>query len=147
MKHTLHSIKEFLRYQQKAKTQYYLHSPFVYQFYLHVLMGARPIPAKPVTELHHKLSRNYDKIMIEDMGAEPGSKQRLVAEVAKRACMPEHYGRALHRLVAYFQPSTILELGTCLGIGTAYMATAAPHARIFTIEGSEALSDLARTQF
>ena len=35
----LFRIKKYIEYQWKAKTKYYLHSPFVYQFYLNVLEG------------------------------------------------------------------------------------------------------------
>lgn len=35
-------FKKFIEYQWKAKTKYYLHSPFIFQFYLNVLEGEVP---------------------------------------------------------------------------------------------------------
>ncbi len=39
-------IRKYFEYQWKAKTKYYIHSPFVYQFYLNVLEGGEVISAK-----------------------------------------------------------------------------------------------------
>ena len=60
---------------------------------------------------------------------------------------PEKYGKVLYHLVQYFSPHSIIELGTCLGIATAYMASAKPSARVITIEGSPELSDTAAINF
>ena len=49
-------------------------------------------------------------------------------------------GAILFKLVNYYQPQQILELGTALGMGTLYMALAAPEsATVYTIEGNPAL--------
>ena len=81
------------------------------------------------------------------MGARPGTKEKLISNLASKASMPEKYGKVLFNLVRSFSPHTIIELGTCLGIGTAYMAKAAPSARIVTIEGSASLSEYASRNF
>ena len=39
-------LRKYLEYQWRAKTKYYIHSPFVYQFYLNVLEGEEDILAK-----------------------------------------------------------------------------------------------------
>lgn len=81
------------------------------------------------------------------MGAVPGMKEKIVSNLATKASMPGKYGKVLFNLVQYFSPHTIIELGTCLGIGTAYMAAAAPSSRVMTIEGSQSLTDLAAQNF
>lgn len=144
---TLHRVKEFLSYQQRAQTKYYIHSPFVYQLYLNVLEVSASAEIQSIQSLRHRLSQTYDKISIDDMGAEPGVKEKIVANLASTASMPEKYGKVLFNLVRYFSPHTIIELGTCLGIGTAYMAAAGPSSRIMTIEGSKALAELAEKNF
>ncbi len=57
------------------------------------------------------------------------------------------YGELLFRLVRFFQPKTILEFGTSFGLGTIYLAMAAPTAKVITIEGSRALADHAKGLF
>lgn len=144
MNHTLHRIREFLSYQQRAQTKYYIHSPFVYQFYLHILETNPSTETKSIRELRHKLFQNYNKILIDDKGAHPGQKNVRVSSLARRASMPERYGKILYNLVKYFQPKLLIELGTCLGISSAYMASAAPGASLVTIEGAEVLAGIAQ---
>jgi predicted O-methyltransferase YrrM len=147
MINTIHRLKEFLKYQQSAKTKYYLHSPFVYQFYLHVLEGSTNTEIQNINKLRKRLLQTYDKIVIEDMGAAPGSKEKRVSDICAKASMPDKYGKVLYRLVDYVKPDTILELGTCLGLGTAYLASADPTIPVTTIEGSKALSEYAKSNF
>ena len=147
MTYTIHRLKEFLSYQQKAQTKYYIHSPFVYQFYLNILESNAANPLQNITMLRKRLLQTYDKILINDMGAAPGPKEKMISSLAAGASVPEKYGKVLYHLVQYFSPHSIIELGTCLGIGTAYMASAKPSARVITIEGSPELSDTAAINF
>lgn len=53
----------------------------------------------------------------------------------------------LFKLIREFQPLTCLELGTCLGISTAYLAAALElndRGKVTTLEGSEALAFIAK---
>jgi predicted O-methyltransferase YrrM len=50
-------------------------------------------------------------------------------------------------MVQYYQPRTILELGTSLGITTCYLALAKPDSTIITLEGAEAIANKARQNF
>lgn len=47
----------------------------------------------------------------------------------------------------HFQPKTILELGTSLGISTSYLASVNSESNIFTIEGSEEIAKIAKNNF
>ena len=128
-----------------------MHSPFVFQFILHVLnnkSGFRP-PAE-IEALRKNLLHDKRILTVEDFGA--GSriatyKTRSVAELAKNALKPKKYAQLLYRLVKYYQPQTILELGTSLGITTAYLSKANPSAGIVTIEGSESIAKVAAQNF
>lgn len=58
------------------------------------------------------------------------------------------YGSLMHRLVRDFAPKNCLELGTCLGISTAYIASALKlngTGRLVTLEGSPARSKYAES--
>lgn len=128
-----------------------MHSPFVFNFILHVLnnkSGYQP-PAE-IEALRKALLQDKRLLEIEDFGA--GSrvaktKQRTVVQLAKAALKPKKYAQLLYRLVKHYRPETILELGTSLGITTSYLATANPSATVLTIEGSKAVADIAAENF
>ena len=61
-------FKYFITYQWRAKTKYYLHSPFVYQFYLNVLEGADDAQLQSIQSLRKKLSNDDSIIEIKDFG-------------------------------------------------------------------------------
>ena len=73
-----------------------------------------------------------------------------VREICRTASVPRKWALLLFKLLRQFRPSACLELGTCLGISTAYQAAALElnqHGRIFTCEGDESLASLARENF
>ncbi len=53
----------------------------------------------------------------------------------------------LHHLVIHYKPGFIIELGTSAGISTAYLATANPDTKIFTLEGNSNISRIAINTF
>ncbi len=73
--------------------------------------------------------------------------QRSVASIARHAAKSRKWAQLLFRIVNYYQPKHILELGTSLGISTAYMALANPQAQVVTAEGSAAIADQAKRNF
>ncbi len=72
-------------------------------------------------------------------------KHRLsTAEIMKITGVPHKTGKLLFALAKKIQPSTILELGTGIGISTFYLALGYPEANLVTIEGSQEKSDYAK---
>jgi len=53
----------------------------------------------------------------------------------------------LHKIIAYYQPDQILEMGTSLGITTCYLAAANSNASIVTMEGAPSVSEVAKETF
>ena len=53
----------------------------------------------------------------------------------------------MYRLIKYFGPNSILELGTSLGIGTKSMSLGNPETLITTVEGCPNISNFAKEQF
>lgn len=131
-------VLKFFQYQWKAKTKYYLHSPFVYQFYLNVIEGKADGKIDLIRNLRKQLRTNYEKIQVTDYGTDI-SRVRKVVDLEKQVAVSEKYGELLYRLVRYFQPETILELGTSIGLSSAYMAVANERGRVLTIDGSQHL--------
>lgn len=73
------------------------------------------------------------------------SKQRRVADIAKHAVSPRWQCERLFRLTKHLQPPTVLEMGTSLGISSAYLAASTPAAQCISLEGDPATADIARS--
>ena len=136
-------FKYFLNYQWKAKTKYYLHSPFVYQFYLNVLEGTNDAQLTAIENLRKRLGQNNTLISLNDLGTRPARHVKLSTLESKVAVRPK-YGRLLYQLVKYFQPVNILEIGTSIGLSSAYLALANKSSHIYSLEGSAPLIELAK---
>jgi predicted O-methyltransferase YrrM len=145
--------KKYIRYYLTAPNgrKRGVESPFVLQFILNVLHNKSGFVAPAEMEqLRNALLHDQRLLEIEDFGA--GSrvaktKKRSVAELAHSALKPKKYAQLLFRLVSFYQPKTILELGTSLGVTTSYLAKAAPAATVTTIEGSSAIAAVAAENF
>lgn len=128
-----------------------IHSPFVYDLVIKVLNDKTKYKAYTEIEEHRTvLLKNETILTVEDFGAGSAkglTKQRAVKQVAATSLKPKKYAQLLYRLVNYFQPMQILELGTSLGITTSYLSTAKPDSVVITMEGSPAIAEVAKQQF
>ncbi len=128
-----------------------MHSPFVFDLITSVLNDNRHYYVyDEVESLRLALLKNQRVLEVEDFGA--GSTQiatssRTIASIAQMAAKSPKLGQLLFRLVAYYQPSRILELGTSLGLSTLYLAAGRRHARVLTVEGSDAVAAVAKENF
>ena len=128
-----------------------VHSPFVFSFITNVLNDNRHFYAyESIESLRQLLLLENKKILVEDFGA--GSrlnktKLRAIQEIASSSLKPKKFGQLLFRMVDYYLPKTILELGTSLGVTSAYLASANPSASIITLEGSKEISEIALSNF
>ncbi len=133
-----YEAKKYIAYKLKAKNEHSIHSPFVFKLYTEVIKNKEKYYAyDELAKLRAKLLRDKTIIEVTDLGA--GSKKlkkkRTVSEIAKVSVIPKKYGELLFRLVNHFQPKTILELGTSLGLSTLYMHKASPKAELISVEG------------
>ncbi len=144
-------ILKYLKYRITAQTKHDIHSPFVFQLLTTVINDKNTSSDyKEIEDLRFGLLKNKAKIQIEDFGAgslKSNTKTRLISEITRNAAKPPKYAQLLYRLVKHFQPANLLELGTSLGVSTAYMAKASPNTKITTIEGSESIAKLAADNF
>ena len=125
-----------------------MHSPFVYDLIIHVLNDkTRYADYERVETLRSQLLSDATILQIDDLGAgsvKNNSKGRSIGDIAKHAAKPPRFAQLLYRLVRYYQPQHILELGTSLGITTQYMAMANPAASVVTIEGAASVAAVAQ---
>ncbi len=127
------------------------HSPFVFDFITQVLNRKNHYYAYETIEtLREKLKLDKQSLILEDMGA--GSvvsttNIRTIASLATHAAKSPKYGQLLFRMANYYHPETIIELGTSLGITTAYLALGNLKANVITLEGSTAVAKKALDNF
>ena len=128
-----------------------VHSPFIFQFIKKVLNDKDQYPAyEKVEGLRKNLSKDKRIIEVEDFGAGSSvlnTNRRNIAAIASASVKSKKYGQLLFRMVNFYEPQNILELGTSLGITTSYLAFANPVSKIMTIEGAKELLQIAKNNF
>jgi predicted O-methyltransferase YrrM len=128
-----------------------MHSPFVFDLISKVITDRTIYPAYGTVEkLRKHLLNDQATIDIEDFGAGSSvqtSGKRSIASIAANAAKPTKYAQLLFRIVQYYKPGTILELGTSLGITSTYLAMGNPGAKFITMEGAGSIAAIAMENF
>jgi len=127
------------------------HSPFIFHFITHVLNDKKDYPEYDTVErLRSELLKDETVLTIEDFGAGSSldkANKKTVSVIAKNSAKPKKFGQLLFRMVKEYQPQTILELGTSLGITTSYLSLGKPTAKLVTMEGAGEVAAVASTNF
>ena len=135
----LFQIKSYLQFLWNSKNEHAVHSPFVFHLVTKCFYDRKPKPEYQILKNYrNSLLENKNTIEVTDFGA--GSKvfksnTRQIAKIAKTAGITSKRAELLFRITNYFQPSTILEIGTSLGLATSALASGNPKAKIITLEG------------
>jgi predicted O-methyltransferase YrrM len=144
---------KYLRYYFTAASGkgHGIHSPFVFEFITKVLNDDHPYAVfDRIEKLRKKMFVDKTIIEVDDFGAGSTvskSTQRTIASIAKNAVKAKKYSQVLFRMVNNYKPTNILELGTSLGITTAYLASANPEAKVITMEGAKPIAARADENF
>lgn len=143
-------ILKFLIYlvSSKHKRGHGIHSPFVFNLIQHVF-GNKQVNTDliEIKKVRKKLSKSKKIINLKGFGAGSHygkSKQKLLGKIVNISAISKKYGHLLYRLVQYYKPNTIIELGTSVGISTMYMAIGSKKSKVFSIEGEPELVEIAR---
>lgn len=143
-------IIRYLKYLIQAKGKYNLHSPFLYKIVSQVILANNTKDEREISRLRAQLNKNNNAITINDFGAGSvinESKQRKIKDIAKNSAKNSKFGMLLYRIVSYFKPKTIIEIGTSLGISTSYIAKANSNSQIYTLEGCGETVKIAEQNF
>jgi predicted O-methyltransferase YrrM len=93
---------------------------------------------------------NKNFIEVTDFGAGSRvfkSNNRQISKIAKTAGITSKRAELLFRIVKYFQPNTILEIGTSLGLATSALALGNKNAKIISLEGCTNTMNQCQFQF
>lgn len=147
----LFQLKSYLQFVWHSKNEHAVHSPFVFSLITKCFYDSKPKTAYSVLEEYrNSLVQNTKSINVSDFGA--GSKvfksnSREIAKIATTAGISSKRAALLFRITHYFQPESILEFGTSLGMATSALSLGNPTAKISTLEGCPETAKIAQNQF
>ncbi len=145
--------KKYIHYYLSASNGkgHGVHSPFVFDFIKNVLRDKIRYPCyAAIEQQRQQLLQNKEVIEVEDFGAGSAvmkSNKRIIKNIAASSLKPKKFAQLLFRIVQYYHPATIIELGTSLGITTCYLAKGNEAGKVFTFEGSGAIAAIAQKNF
>jgi len=144
-------IARYIKYFCTAKNKHSAQAPFLYEFITKVLnKKSNDTNCKRIEQLRKELCQSEQTIKITDFGAGShinDSKTRKVKDVAKNSAKNPKFGKLLYRIIQYYNPKNILELGTSLGISTLYLAKAEETSKVYTFEGCLETAKIAQQNF
>jgi tRNA/tmRNA/rRNA uracil-C5-methylase (TrmA/RlmC/RlmD family) len=148
----LQLITAYFKYLLRSGNEHSIHSPFLFDLYTKVIKdkSENNPDYSSLKLLRKELLSSDEEINILDLGAGSRinkSNLREIKTIAKNAEKPEKFGKLFHRLIRHFQPDSLLELGTSLGLTTLYMAKAKPDSRIISFEGCPETAKVAERNF
>ena len=119
-----YQVRAGLRHAFTATSRYSLHSPFLYQLYQGAFLPARKqTDPDSVSVYKNALKADTNSFRKTELGnRRKGHRHATVKREANRISVPPKYGRLLANLVQHLGCYHILELGTGLGVSTAYLA-------------------------
>ncbi len=144
-------IIRYIRYFFTAKSKHAAHAPFLYHFITEVINPKnKDEHCKKIEQLRKELCSSEQQIQITDFGAGSSinnSKTRTVKDIAKNSAKNSKFGKLLYRIVKQYKPKNSIELGTSLGISTAYIASGNPKGTVYTFEGCPETAKIAQKNF
>ena len=135
----LQQIKSYLKFLFHSKNEHGVHSPFVFDLVTKCFYDTTKYPEYYNLKSYRKsLLENKNTIEVTDFGAGSRvfkSNVREISKIAQTAGITPKNAELLFRIVRYFQPKSILEIGTSLGLATSALSLGNSNAKIITLEG------------
>lgn len=150
MHQKIYQIKAYAKHwkQANSKLGHGIHSPFVYDLVETVFNHSGNYYCFPkIEKQRQRMLSNKTLIQVEDFGAGSSVSQkqkRSLSSIAQTALLDPSHAQLLFRLVNRFHSKTIIELGSSLGITSAYLASACKTAQLYTLEGSPEIAKVAQ---
>jgi predicted O-methyltransferase YrrM len=143
----------FIDFLLHSGNRYRVHSPFLFSLTNEVLRSKRQLyDFGSIEQIRQECLENDEIIQKTDYGEINDNKPARIypvsiRKIARTSLTPPRNAGRLFRLARFTKAANILEIGTSLGITTAYLALANPEARIITMEGCPELSRIAKEHF
>ena len=145
-----HLILSYLKFLKNSSNQHGVHSPFVYGLITKCFYDKKKYAEYIILKQYrNSLLANKNFIEVTDFGAGSRvfkSNKRQISKIAKTAGISSKRAKLLFRVVNYFQPTTILEIGTSLGLATSALSLGNKNAKLTTLEGCAKTQEIAQNQ-
>lgn len=145
-------IKQFLKYIKflgKARNTkgHGVHSPFVFDFLSNVIYTKNKFYVfNAIESIRKNLNQNQQELFIKDLGTGV-DRQSKVSSIARKSLQHRKYAQLFFRIIHQYKFQNILELGTSLGVTTAYLASTSGRTKCVTLEGSPEIAKIALENF
>jgi predicted O-methyltransferase YrrM len=147
-------IVDYVKYLIQSHNLHGVHSPFVYDLNLNVLNKTEsPVDLQPLENYLDFLKDEQTILKLEEIGGNSRITQktdRKVSEIYWTSSTSERMGIMLANIIHHYKIKNVIELGTCLGVGTGYLWQALSQfqdASLTSIEGRKELYDYTRGSF
>lgn len=145
MKLRLFPALQYLDYYLRKEDRHSLQSPFVYQLYqgLKKYTSDAKHQFSPIEQWRNKLLRDNTQVIVEDLGAGShrfSSQKRKISAIARYSCSTQKFNLLYQYLCTLTPAQTVVELGTCLGITSCYLAEVT-QGLLYTFEGAAEIVD------
>ncbi len=142
---------DYLKYLLHARNEHWLHSPFVFDFYTKVLKDKTEYPSYAAIEDLRKQLLNDNRIInVCDFGAGAKankSSQRTVGDIARKSLKRPSLAQLFFRIIKFYDYKNTIDLGTSLGLTTAYLANEILDSQVFSFEGCAETARIAQGNF
>ncbi len=139
----LFALKSYFKFLLSSSNQHGIHSPFVYDLVTKCFYNKTKFQEfKQLESYRSDLIKSKVSIKVEDFGAGSTvfkSNTRKISDLAKVAGASKSESELLFRITRYFNPKSVLELGTSLAISTKTFNLATGNSVITTVEGSKSI--------
>jgi predicted O-methyltransferase YrrM len=132
-------LKSYINFIWNSKNEHGVHSPFVFDLVTKCFYDKTKFPEYTVLKQYrNSLLANKNTIEVTDFGAGSRvfkSNTRQISKIAQTAGITPKRAKLLFRIVNYFQPESILEIGTSLGLATSALSLGNTSSKLITLEG------------
>ena len=152
----IYRVLSWFRHQLTARNTggHGIHSPYLFEWVRMVLHDENVYYAwNKIEEIRMRMLLDEREVEFMDYGSgkrrlsNEAKDNRVVRDIAKGSLAKKKYAQMLARLVNWLGTSqglNILELGTSLGVTTAYMAAMDSRNKVVTFEGCPAVAEIAK---
>ena len=142
-------IKSFINHWLDAVDEHSVHSPFFFDFYNKVIHKKNEVDFSEIEKVRSNLLKNDTVVHVKDLGAKSPlfkNSERNISKIAATSLSERNQCELLYHIANYFEATTILELGTSMGITSLYLSTI-EKSKVTTFEGNAAMANIALTNF
>lgn len=141
-------IKQYLKFLVKSSNEHGVHSPFVFNLVTKSIY--KTIDSQKwnnFLKIRQQLLDNKNYIKVTDFGS--GSKiftsnYRQISKITKVAGISNKKAKLLIKIIDHFNPKSILEFGTSVGLGTSALKIGNLNSEIITLEGCPETATVAK---